>query len=111
MFVLPGMVIEQSMTTPYSKSPQCFVLFLCFNQDGYVRIGVFPDLKELLISLARFCGIAPYLANQTWNIGYPVREIRIFRRHFFAPRAGKEIIHWQKFYCPNNLETSPASPS
>src|SRR2546425_41287 len=37
---------------------QLFVLFLCFDQNGHVRVCVFPQRKKILISLARFCGVA-----------------------------------------------------
>jgi hypothetical protein len=41
-----------------SYSPQLIVFSLCFNQNGNIRLGVFPEREKIAIKLARSCSIA-----------------------------------------------------
>ena len=46
--------------TDYGRSPslQLFVLFLCFDQNGHVRVCIFPECEEILIGFACFRRVA-----------------------------------------------------
>src|SRR5437667_10816573 len=53
---LPAKLFVSAMV--HSNSLQFLVLFLCFDQNGHVCVCVFPQRKEILISLARFFRVA-----------------------------------------------------
>jgi hypothetical protein len=66
MFILARFNVFNSR---HDGSLELFVFLLCFDQDGNVRIGIFPEREEILIRLAarhlvieRIVGVQPFRA-------------------------------------------------
>lgn len=73
-----------------TRSPQLLVLFLFFDQNWNIRIGVFPERKKILI------GLAAFIARKSSGASQSLMRQRKERRCIKLPSAVK---YCHPFYC------------